>query len=360
MATVNSSAFLADSNLEYEALTQLLPIAVLIVSINGVVFLLFAKDKRLRTPANYLLFSLAVCDFLTGLINIPLTIIVFTRVIAPPPGIIVGFFVVVLHNMVVVLVVYHIFVITAERYFSIVHPFRHRWQMTRRSILKIIVVIWLAAIVIAFLPVTWYHRFLYHQEDISTATLQIQTGHTIFCVVFVFLLPYIFIIYSQVYLHKKIRRGTLNFSMKRRRQHYLVNQKVNNIKRSLIIFGLMALVYAVCWFPWFVISLFSNLWFPLSGKADRILLRFSHVFLIVRYLTSIVNPVLYTFLKRDFLEAFKTVILRWEIQQENSQIASHRQELLLKVQLPNATPGLAMNLLQKNERYTNSLYVSAV
>ena len=204
MATVNSSATPTDSSSDNHAIAQLLPIAMLIVSINGVVFLLFAKDKRLRTPANYLLFSLAVCDFLTGLINIPLTIIVFTRVIAPPPGIIVGFFVVVLHNMVVVLVVYHIFVITAERYFSIVHPFRHRWQMTRRSILKIIVVIWLAAIVIAFLPVTWYHRFLYHQEGISTVTRQIQTGHTIFCIFFVFLLPYAFIVHFQVVMFRKI------------------------------------------------------------------------------------------------------------------------------------------------------------
>lgn len=90
----------------------------------------------------------------------------------------------------------------------------------------------------------------------------------------------------------------------------------------------MAFFYALCWFPWFVITLFHNLWFPLSKEAYKILLEFSHAFLILRYLTSIVNPVLYTFLKRDFLTAFKTIILRRKIQQKNSQPASLVQEPL--------------------------------
>ena len=89
MATINSSTNLTDESSGYYA--QLIPIAVLIAFVNGVVFVLYAKDKHLRTPANYLLFSLAVCDFMTGLINIPLFIIVFTRVFAPQPGKIFGF-----------------------------------------------------------------------------------------------------------------------------------------------------------------------------------------------------------------------------------------------------------------------------
>ena len=74
---------------------------------------------------------------MTGIINIPLSIIVMTQVFAAPDGIYLGFFVVILNNMVVVLVVYHIFAITAERYLSIARPFRHR-QMTKKSPLKII------------------------------------------------------------------------------------------------------------------------------------------------------------------------------------------------------------------------------
>ena len=341
----NASTTGPDVNSSYHAEAQLLPFGTLIVFVNGVVFLLFAKNKRLRTPTNYFLFSLAVCDFMTGLIIIPLVIIVLTRVIAPPSGVIVGFFVTILHNMLVVLVIYHISIITAERYFSIVHPFRHRWKTTKISVLKIIVVIWSAAIVIAFLPVTWFHGFIYFQEDISSATLQIQTGHNIFCIVFVFLLPYVLIVYFQVSLYRKIRQRT--FVSKREKQKYTVNHKAHNVRRSLIIFGLMALLYAICWFPWYVISFLISLWFPLSGETRRTLSKFAHAFLIIRYLTSIVNPVLYTFLKRDFQQAFKIVVLRRNIRQESSHAVylSPRQRLPRNADL---------------EGYVNIEYVSTV
>lgn len=93
MATANSSTvIITETNSGQSVMAQLLPIAVLIVFVNGIVFLLYAKDKRLRTPRNYLLFSLTVCDFMTGFINVPLTIIVLMKVLAPPHGLILGFF----------------------------------------------------------------------------------------------------------------------------------------------------------------------------------------------------------------------------------------------------------------------------
>lgn len=141
MQDTSNTTSLTYSNTNTQVIAELLPIAALIVLVNSIVFVLFAKEQRLRkSPTNYLLFSLAVCDFMTGIINIPLSIIVMTQVSAAPDGIYLGFFVVILNNMVVVLVVYHVFAITAERYLSIARPFRHR-QMTKKSSLKIILVI---------------------------------------------------------------------------------------------------------------------------------------------------------------------------------------------------------------------------
>ena len=333
LATSNSSAILTDdANFAQSAknvVAQLLPIAILVVLVNGVVFLLFAKEKRLRTPTNYLLLSLAVCDFMTGLINVPLTII--SRSI--PPNFSLGFFLGALHYLVVVLVVYHIFAITAERYFSIVYPFRHRWKMTNKSSLKIVAVIWMAAVVISFLPVAWWFQRLRvnsPQNNIATVTLQIQTGHTVFCMVFVFLLPYVFIVYSQVVMFKtiRIRRKTRKFQAVKNNHdvNSFVARKAKDIKRCLIIFAFMAFLFATCWFPWFVISFFQGLWFPLSEDGMLILEDFSEAFLILRYLTSIFNPLLYTFLKRDFLDAFKAIVLK--IQQKKGEPPTVRLDVL--------------------------------
>ena len=355
MESSNRSTIFIESMSEHSVMAQLLPIAVLIVFVNGIVFLLYAKDKRLRTPRNYLLFGLTVCDFMTGSINVPLTIIVLTGVIAPPHGLIVGFFLVVLHNLVVVLVVYHIFAITAERYFSIVHPFRHRWRMTKKSALRVIGVIWMTAITIAFLPVTWFRGFLKSPENgISTVTHQIQTGQIIFCIVFVFLIPYVFIVYSQVDMFRKISGGATNLTGNERRDSSFY-RKVKDSKRCLVIFTLMAGFYILCWLPWYAISLFYSLWFPLGKDATEILSEFSHTFLFIRYLTSIFHPVLYTFFKTDFLEAFKAIILRRKTRHKNSQ--STRQSLhLLK---PKDLCGMH-EMATKREENLRCMHVTAV
>ena len=307
-------------------LAELLPIAVSIIFVNGLVFLLFAKEKRLRTPRNYLLLSLAVCDFMTGLVNVPLVIAFSIR-----PGFILGFFVATLHYLVVVLVVYHIFAITAERYFSIVYPLRHRWKMTKKSSLKIVCAIYMTALVIAFLPVAWwFRRFRVNspQNNTATVTLQIQTGHTVFCIVFVFLVPYVVIVYSQVVMFKTIRIRTKTRRVGRKNcVDSSFARKAKDIKRCLVIFAFMEFLFAICWFPWFVIGFFQGLWFPLGEGAKCILEDFSRVFLILRYLTSIFNPLLYTFLKRDFQDAFKAVILR-KIRQKNGEPPTVKIEVL--------------------------------
>ena len=318
MDDANSTAVSADStSLNYSVVAELLPIALLIVLVNGVVFYLFAKEKHLRKqPTNYLLFSLAVCDFMTGVINIPVAIIVIVGVFASPKGVTLGAFMVALHNMVVVLVVYHIFAITMERYYAIVRPFRHR-QITKKSTVKIIVVIWMVAILLSFLPFLWWRKFLSSPDHIvDKATRKIQMGHTIFCIVFVFLLPYIFIVYSQVAMFRKIKQATYNLQTAvkgDKRNSAIHGGGVRNFKRSLIIFALMAFVHVLCWFPWYILTIFNNLWFPISEELKTVLTQCSHAFLIIRYLTSIANPVLYTFFKRDFQGALKTIILRHKI-----------------------------------------------
>ena len=331
-------------------MAQLLPIAVSVVLVNGLIFLLFAKEKRLRTPRNYLLLSLAVCDFMTGLINVPLIIIAFSN----PPDFILGFFVAALHYLIVVLVVYHIFAITAERYFSIVYPFRHRWRMTKKSSLKIVGAIWMAAVVIAFLPVAWWFRNFganLPKNNIATVTLQIQTGHTVFCIVFVFLVPYAFIVYSQVVMFKTIRIRRKKRRIGRKNSvGSSVARKAKDIERCLIIFAFMAFLFAICWFPWFMISLFQGLWFPLSEDAKFILEDLARAFLILRYLSSIVNPLLYTFFKRDFLGAFKAIILRRKIQQKNGEPPTVRLDVLTNNRTGNSNTARANSTAKEEDR----------
>lgn len=307
----------------YQVISEVLPIAIAIVLTNSLVFYLFAKRKSLRTPTNCLLLSLSLCDFMTGFIAIPLFIIMVIGVLDINQAALVqfGVFVVFFNNALAISAAYHILLITLERYFAIMKPFVHR-QLTKKSMMKIALVVWLTSVVIGYMPYAWFwKRFT---DRISYQ--KIQFGYITFCLTFVFLVPCILIVVSQVRMFKIIaERGRCALTRRGTSQ-----QKTGQDKKCLIIFSLMAFIYLACWLPWFVLSLCFSLWFPKSQETNAILDDLSKVFGIFRFVTSVVNPVLYTFFKRDFLDAFKKLILKKKPSVQNSTVTAQKRTLIRK------------------------------
>lgn len=294
-------------------LAEVLPIAVVIVLVNGLVFYLFLKHKRLRTPTNLLLFSLAVCDFLTGFIGIPLFIVVVMQVVDPPVSNHLAAFIVIFNNGTAITTAYHILAITFERYFSILKPFNHR-QLTKTSMLKVVISVWFVSTALATMPYAWSTKRLSDPIGYSKT----QFGYVVFCLTFVFFVPCIMIVTCQFLMFRAISKrgnqGLTSPSASRR--------KTRNEKKCLIVFALMALIFLACWLPWFVLSLCFTLWFPVHQKTLKILSNLAQVFAIFRFVTSIVNPLLYTFFKRDFLAAFRLFILRKKISRRDRSYVS--------------------------------------
>jgi len=107
-------------------------------------------------------------------------------------------------------------------------------------------------------------------------------------------------IYAFVVIFKWISNQGKIKSKALSRPHF--SRKANLEKRCLILFASMATVYLVCWLPWFILMLLYNVF-----KNENELLIPAQVFVLVRYGTSIVNPVLYTFFRRDFKTALKSL-----------------------------------------------------
>ena len=103
-----------------KTLSKLRPIAIAIVLANGLVFALFYRCRLLRTSSNYVLLSLAVCDFSTGAIAIPY-LIVCSFAILPKEF---NYGIYYLHTLLAVSGAYHILVITALKYLA-VRPLKH-------------------------------------------------------------------------------------------------------------------------------------------------------------------------------------------------------------------------------------------
>ena len=310
----------------YQVISEVLPIAIVIVLTNSLVFYLFAKRKSLRTPTNCLLLSLSLCDFMTGFIAIPLFIIMGIGMqgmldISLAALVQFGLFVVTFNNALAISAAYHILLITLERYFAIMKPFVHR-QLTKKSMMKIALVVWLTSVVIGYMPYAWFWKKF--TDPISYQ--KIQFGYITFCLTFVFLVPCILIVVSQVRMFKIIaERGRCALTRRETSQ-----QRAKQDKKCLTIFALMAFIYLACWLPWFVLSLCCSFWFPKSQETRAILDNLSQVFGIFRFVTSVVNPVLYTFFKRDFLNAFKTLVLKKKPAVQNSRVTTQKRTLIRK------------------------------
>ena len=282
-----------------QAIAELVPVAFLIILANGLVLVLFSKRTQLRTPANYVLLSLAACDFITGVINIPLFIIVaFTPVIT-----LLEFryymivLVSVLNNLTAISACYHILAATAEKYLSIIWPVTHR-LMTRKTVFIVLQVVWVVSFIVAFIPFTWVN--MEEKETQGKLTL----GHVIFCLVAVFLLPYAFMIYAFVVIFKSIAKRGKAKENTSSRSSQLCRQAALE-KRCLILFVSMATVFLVCWLPWFILMLL----YKVKDNVTDLEIA-THSFVLVRYATSVINPVLYTFFRRDFKTALRSLFQR--------------------------------------------------
>ena len=320
----------------YKLASQLVPIAVSIIIANGVVFYLFGKMRSLRTPANYFLLSLSISDIMTGLINIPLLLVLehlsssslsFTVIYCTSE---------VFHNVVSISIAYHITAITMDKYLAVVNPFG-RFLMTKKTVRKALSSVWLCSAFLGSVPATWWDSWL--AED--SFALYLQAGHIIFCLCVVFFVPYMFILYAYGVMFKAVsmKRSSKESSGQKDSRAF---KKANNERKCLIILLAMATAFAICWIPWFTLRLIYAVsttgWIDIKDQAS--FTEASQMFVIIRYISSAVNPLLYTFFKQDFWSAFKIVTLK-----RNSRI-------------PSMTPSIRLTITQRYrgaEKHENHL-----
>ena len=280
---------------------EFISIAAVIVIINSVVLFLFIQKKNLQTVSNYPLFSLAICDLVCGFLVIPLFIVFDSGLITSHSiGFYVGFLGAVLHNFIAIVSVFHIVVLTAERYLAIKFPLKHR-VLGRNYMRKMLVGGWVCSLLVCCIPFTWVDK-LY--PVFQTESIKLSLGFTIICLVFFLVLPYIFLIYAFTTMFKVINRSLAKSFSTKSAVHFRKRIDMNGERKCLLLFVIMAFVFLLCWLPWYVTFLLVQLDQKFEPSTLAIL---SKVALVIRYLTSIINPLLYTFLKKDFRCALKNI-----------------------------------------------------
>ena len=301
--TANNDAYLKSF------LSMFVPIAVAIVICNVLVFALFARKRILRTPSNMFLLSLSISDCANGLVNIPLFLsvtFVFQTWECRTA-------VLVLHNFTLILTAYHILVITAERFFAIMKPFKRRSSLSKSFAVRVILAVWLVSGVIAAIEVP------IHVYDSPTF------GKIYLLVYFLaaFVLPFLFMFYAFVVMFCTLRKRKC---VARHRKDIRTYKKLLSDWKCLLIFTTMLVVFLICWCPSYVIRMviivFAREIWTYSPHFPKVLESFT----IIRYVSSVLNPLLYTMLKADFINALRT-FRRSRYNSDRSKASSYRATL---------------------------------
>ena len=296
-------------------------IGVLIIVANSLVLVLYKCSHGLRTFSNFLLVNLALSDLVTGLLVIPLTLlqahINFDATFL--------FFVHAFTSAGIYTVVLNITMVVLERYMELCHPY---WSGRMRVIQykKVVCIVpWVLVNAVAVLPYIWYNQV---QDNYNL--LKSDTIYSLLTLIFFFLLPLSVIIWAMVRMMACIREV-------QRRCHLHMCVFRNRDAKAVIIFGLMTLNSLIAWLPFAIIRILDDANINIAMNALGAELLF-----LLRCLSSLINPLVYTGIKQDFRRVLKRMIKTNFPSREHGRRT--RYHLRNKVNRDNIIPQGSLNL----------------
>ena len=287
----------------------LILLSVAVIAVNLLVISLFVCREYLQTKTNSLLISLAVSDLLVGLVGIPMNVIcnAFLGVGVCMAGALI-------YRFIAVSTMYHILLVTLERYIYVMYPMKYINIVTVPRLLMVIASVWIFSLFAALIQLAWLDPSNFFYQTKTPEEIRFDVGYHIFGSVFCFFLPAIIMAYSYVrmflVIHRQIKeiRGLYNT-----RSAGHANQKapIATEARALCIFAIMLTVFIICWLSFYVSGfLFAVLPGSVLGLSDELFMAFDYI----RFSVAFVNPFLYAFLKRDFSRALKSLCRRDGVQ----------------------------------------------
>ncbi|KAM9495274.1 trace amine-associated receptor 13c-like [Clarias gariepinus] len=290
--------------------------AVLLLTICGnlLVIISVLHFKQLHTPTNMLVLSLAVSDFLIGvLVMPPLFIWTIESCWIFNTGhcmslMITSFF---LGNQ----TIYNIALIAADRYLALSNPFLYTNTVNVKIMCIIVSTNWSVCLV--------YNILVCHFSGSFTSSVMcpgecFSVPNEVWTVIdlvysFIFPLSVIIILYTQVFViakkHATAIRELNNHT--RPKIQKISSQSVKSERKAAKVLGILVSVFLVCLLPYFIYSLLGNV-IDLQPEI-------SHKVLVIMYLNSTINPFIYALFYSWFRRCVK-IIITMQVFQTDSEL----------------------------------------
>lgn len=188
-------------------------------------------------------------------------------------------------------------VMSIDRYLAVVHPIRSaKWR--KPQVAKILNgVVWVVSFLIV-LPVTIYSNV---QEEFNTCNITWPEPHELQSIIFIlytsilgFFGPVVVISLCYLLIVIKVRSAGVRAGLTKRRK------SERKVTRMVVI---IVLVFVLCWLPFFTTNLVNLVYIiPENNAAVYFFL------VILTYVNSCANPILYGFLSENFKKSFQKVL----------------------------------------------------
>lgn len=296
-------------------------LAVFIVMLNSFVLFLIKRILSLRTVTNLILGSLAFSDLLSGVLGIPF----YLACSAIQKTLVCGI-TQMLTKFFSISIVLHLLLVSIDRHVAVIHAIRYSSLITKRRIFSLLVSVWLTAIFVALIQLSWIGLDMNVNEGIEEETARIIIIYDLFCIVLFFLAPLITMIFCYItiflVLRKQLRVIDQSNTPSFRRN---VRRSSSRERRAAVIFVIMISIYIFCWLPYFLLSLqhlIFNDFFTLPISVEYTL------FYYPKFLNCLLNPLLYVFCKPDFRQAFRVIRRKPDLWQRGKNREGHCLEHL--------------------------------
>ncbi|KAJ0180662.1 hypothetical protein K1T71_004066 [Dendrolimus kikuchii] len=295
---------------ELHALYTTLEILVALVAVvgNAMVIYVFHRDRRLRRRTNYYIVSLAVADFLVGLLGIPFAILASVGL---PKNLHACLFTVSLLVMLCTISIFCLVAVSVDRYWAILHPMCYSRNVRTRTAIGIISVCWVAGAGVGLLPLFGWHSaerapgcyfvevmdynyllFLYFATIVTPSVLLAAFYAHIYRVVVKQL--------SEVMTVEGGGRGRITGGGTMLRVLGAAQKREVKATQNLAI---IVFFFIICWIPLYTINAIKA-FMPELDIPNPL----TYVCIIVSHLNSAINPLLYAYHLRDFRAALKGLI----------------------------------------------------
>lgn len=253
---------------------------------NVLVILAFKKFRRLRHVTNYFVVSLAVTDILVALVSMPVWIVHITAgpsLFYSKP--LLQQLWTVTDIMVSVSSIWHLTSVSIDRYLCITGPLHYHTRMTTKRAIIIIVTIWCYSIVVASLAPTFWNWDQY----------------TLVIVVLNYAVPVIVILFAYVNIFRAARHQgkQIDLTINGKSKRFSLSTELKAAKTLGVVIG----AFIVCWSPFFGLNL--NYYICRCPPPPLVV----SVAKWMHYGNSMLNPLIYGLMNKDFRYAFRKLFM---------------------------------------------------